>query len=299
MRYSNWLPIAVVLGAAVLLTGCDDQPKMAKIPVIDVNRSPAKDVREAAVLKGVLAAAELADPPADPPADPADPKSPQAPNSRMPRLPEVHLQVGGLKIDTHNGPRPGVTVQRIDKPSETEKTSPVAVSSERTNLGRTAGLQPALRLPKIRSAQPQLSKEVALDDALNQARLKLMHELQLLDEPIVAKPSKVTMRNEYIKGEPREILPSPEERQALVERGLRGDYRWVEIDLELTEDQVQKLRSSDRVTTGFRGAAMLFALILAIYGFLRLDEWTKGYLTTWIGLGAVAIVMVAAIVFIA
>lgn len=155
--------------------------------------------------------------------------------------------------------------------------------------------QPVIRLTAIRSSNPRPNKELALQDALNVARTELMKQLDLLEPPIHTKPSMVTMKQNYIKGEVREILPSESEKEAIRASGLNSNVRWVEIDLELTESQVQKLRSAERVTDAFRMGALLFALIAAVYGFLRLDQWTKGYLTMWLGLGAGAAVVVAAL----
>ena len=40
---------------------------------------------------------------------------------------------------------------------------------------------------------------------------------------------------------------------------------------------------------------MLVLTVLAVYGFLRLDAWTKGYLTSWLAIGAIALVVIAAL----
>ncbi len=166
------------------------------------------------------------------------------------------------------------------------------VVREKIAVGRTAGLQPAIKLTGIKSRNPHPTKEQALADALTVARTELMRQLDQLEPPIHTRPSMVTMRSNYMKGELREILPSEDEKQAIRKEGQNANVRWVEIDLELTEDHVQRLRSAERVTDGFRVAAMLFALVAALYGFLRLDQLTKGYLTIWLGLAAGAAVVV-------
>jgi hypothetical protein len=157
---------------------------------------------------------------------------------------------------------------------------------------------PTVRLLGIRSKEPHRTKELALADALTVARIELMKQLEQLDPPIHTRPSMVTMRSQYLKGEPREIPPSEEEKSVIRANNLNPNVRWVEIDLELSEDHVQKLRSAERVTDAFRIAALAFALVAALYGFLRLDQWTKGYLTLWLGLGAgVLVVVVGLMVF--
>ncbi len=126
-------------------------------------------------------------------------------------------------------------------------------------------------------------------------RMELMKHLDQLDPPIHARPWLVKMKSEYVKGEVREILPTDNEKTLIKANGVNSNVRWAEIDLELTENQVQQLRSTDRVTDAFRGDAILFAFLAAIYGFLRLDQWTKGYLTMWLGLagGGVAMLVLA------
>lgn len=161
---------------------------------------------------------------------------------------------------------------------------------------KAAPAQPTVRLAGIRSKNPHPTKEQAIADALNVARTELMKQLDLLDPPVHTRPSLVTMRNSYVKGEIREILPTEEEKSIIRANNLNSNVRWVEIDFELSEDQVQKLRSAERVTDAFRVAALVFALVAALYGFLRLDQWTKGYLTLWLGLGAGAAVLVVGLV---
>lgn len=163
---------------------------------------------------------------------------------------------------------------------------------EKSIAARGAGLQPAIKLTAIKSRNPHPTKEQALADALTVARTELMRQLDQLEPPIHTRPSMVTMRSNYLKGEPREVVPTEDEKQAIRKEGQNSNVRWIEIDLELTEDHVQRLRSAERVTDAFRVAAMLFALVAALYGFLRLDQWTKGYLTMWLGLAAGAAVVV-------
>lgn len=166
---------------------------------------------------------------------------------------------------------------------------------DKSIAARSAGLQPAIKLTGIKSRNPHPTKEQALADALTVARTELMRQLDQLEPPIHTRPSMVTMRSNYLKGEVREVVPTDDEKQAIRKEGQNANVRWVEIDLELTEDHVQRLRSAERVTDGFRVAAMLFALVAALYGFLRLDQWTKGYLTMWLGLAAGAAVVVVGV----
>lgn len=160
------------------------------------------------------------------------------------------------------------------------------VVREKIAAARAFGQQPAVRLPGIRSSKPHTTKEAALTDALTVGRTELMKQLEQLDSPIHARPWLVKMKSEYVKGDVREIPPSDKEKELIKANGLNPNVRWVEIDLELTEDQVQQLRSTERVTDAFRVGALVVAFLAAVYGFLRLDQWTKGYLTLWLGLAA-------------
>jgi hypothetical protein len=166
---------------------------------------------------------------------------------------------------------------------------------EKVAAARVAGSQPAIKLPAVRSSKPHPTKDQALADALAVARIELMKQLEALDPPIHARPSMATMKSEYVKGDVRE-LPLSDEKNLVKQSKLNPNVRYVEIDLELTEHQVQQLRATERVTTAFRVGGVLFALIAAAYAFLRLDQWTKGYLTTWLGVGAAAVVLVVAVV---
>ena len=205
-------------------------------------------------------------------------------------------------------PKVKVTVKKPEKPAPPSKEEPKLpeppaepvqpeavfgppVIRDKIAVGRTAALQPAIRLT-AKSRNPHPTKEQALADALTVARTELMRQLDQLDPPIQTRPSMVTMRSNYLKGEVRESFPTEDVKQAIRKEGQNANVRWVEIDIELTEDHVQRLRSAERVTDAFRVGALLFALVAALYGFLRLDQWTKGYLTMWLGLAAGAAVVV-------
>jgi hypothetical protein len=146
---------------------------------------------------------------------------------------------------------------------------------------------PAIRLTAIKSDKPQATREKALSDALEVARYKIMEELQKLDPPVHARPSLATIRHEYLKANTvREVMPGDDVKAKWKLENLDPNRQWVTIDIELTDSQVQSLRASDRVTDGIRMAAAMFVAFTALYGFLRIDQLTKGYLTMWLGIGA-------------
>jgi hypothetical protein len=115
-----------------------------------------------------------------------------------------------------------------------------------------------------------------------------------LNPPVLAKPHLSTIRSEFIRKDGiHEEQLSEADRLALQKSPAGSDRVFVRLDIEVSEDQVRQLRAGERVGTGFQYGAVVFAALLAIYGFLRLDAWTKGYLTSWLAIGAVALVAVA------
>lgn len=91
-------------------------------------------------------------------------------------------------------------------------------------------------------------------------------------------------------GDVRQERPSPEVQKLWQESGLEADRVWVVMDVQASEESVRAERTKQRFgQIGFWvGAA--FLVLLVGYGFLRLDLWTKGYLTT--ALGVIALLLV-------
>ncbi len=146
----------------------------------------------------------------------------------------------------------------------------------------------AIRISGIRSDKPQATSDKALSDAIQVAQVEIMRALQKLDPPVMAKPSLTKIRNEYIKkGSVREIQPTADLQEKWKKENVNADRSWVEFDVELSVSQIQQLRAGDRVNDGFRGAGVLLAVIVAAFGFLRIDAWSKGYLTNWLAIAAV------------
>lgn len=179
---------------------------------------------------------------------------------------------------------PTVPVSVIE-PAAVAAASPAPESSGRH--------QPAIKF-RVRSSAPQPSKEKALNDALAVARLRLAEKLITLDPPVRALPTIEQMRAEYIRPESVvEIQPKPEEKAEFAARGVDTSMVWVDVDVEVSDDQVRQLRSVGRLEKTGLFAAGAFVLVLGLFAFLRLDGWTKGYLTTVIGIGVAAAVVAA------
>ncbi|HEY3789618.1 MAG TPA: hypothetical protein VGL71_12230, partial [Urbifossiella sp.] len=123
--------------------------------------------------------------------------------------------------------------------------------------------------------------------ALEDAQKLIEKRLRELDPPIEYLPPIPVVRNEYVRRDSRLVrLPNDSEKNAIAQAGYASDRKYVEYTVEVTADQVRELRTRNRVADGFRGLGMLTAISLAGFLFLRLDEWSKGYLTSWLALAA-------------
>jgi len=137
------------------------------------------------------------------------------------------------------------------------------------------------RFARIRSETPHKTKDKAMSDALEVARQKIVDHLKQLDPPVVAAPTIDDVRHKYLKPESVvEVLPTENVKAAWVESKLEPNRMWVEIDVEVTDDHVRELRAKDRFGSIGWVAAGAFVLLTALFGFLRVDAWTRGYLTT-------------------
>lgn len=266
--------IAAALAVAAL-AGCsaDVQPvRLTTTREINVNRASPKDLREHVSVNGVLAGAEAGrqmlvvhQVPAAPdaPLPPAAVVAPVPPAPPAPPVPAVVVRTAS-----------GQTVQvvtNVPAPSPKPAVRPAAIRFT------------------VRSEKPASTEPVAVADAVATARVELMKRLQALDPPVVASPTMVGMRTEYIK-EKRAVQPSEADRELWKAAGLSPNQVYAEVDVEVSESQVQKLRASERVGGALKVTALVFAVLLAAHGFFRLDAWTKGYLTGWLALGAVVLV---------
>jgi uncharacterized membrane protein len=66
----------------------------------------------------------------------------------------------------------------------------------------------------------------------------------------------------------------------------------VELQLEMPQSMEQQFRKVGRVVSGLWALGCSVAALLVIGAFFRLDEWTKGYLTTWLVVGSAGLISV-------
>ena len=160
---------------------------------------------------------------------------------------------------------------------------------------------PVVIRERVVSAIPYPTEAEAEDRALKDAQERIEQKLRELDPPVDYRPSLAVVKNEYVRKDSRVARPPTETEKELIRAaGYAPDRVYVEYTVELTAEQVRALRTRDRVTDGLRGLGVITAVALAGFLFLRLDEWTKGYLTSWLAVGAAALGggVVAALVFV-
>jgi hypothetical protein len=148
---------------------------------------------------------------------------------------------------------------------------------------------------RVASSLPYPTEADADEDAVAQACEVVARKLSELDPPVHYRPSPAEVRAEFLRKDSRTVRgPNEQEQQIITSLGFTGKRVYVEYDVEVRADQVRELRSQDRVSAGLRVLGGLFALVIAGFLFLRADEWTKGYLTSWLALAAVTLAGAAA-----
>lgn len=111
----------------------------------------------------------------------------------------------------------------------------------------TPGNEPVVRIDHIRSPVPSASKDEGLRAALEIAREVVATQLQTIDPSLTA-PSAVVIRDRYLRPESiREIKPTPEDKTAWEKAKVGANRVWIEIDIQITANQLRELRSEDRL----------------------------------------------------
>jgi hypothetical protein len=152
-------------------------------------------------------------------------------------------------------------------------------------------------------AVPSATEAEAEEDVVALARKVVVAKLAELDPPLNHTPSPGEVRTEFLRKDSRVVRhPDAAEKEAMkLDGDLRTDnFVYVEYDVEVTADQVRELRAQERVSAGLRVVGLVLAVALAGFLFLRADEWTRGYLTRWLALAAVALAggAAAALIFV-
>lgn len=153
-----------------------------------------------------------------------------------------------------------------------------------------------IRIPEVRSEAPHSSEDRAIADAVEVGRLKLAEYLRTLDPPVADAPEAWVIRDQYVRpGSVEKILPTQAIKDEWKAAKLNPERVWVKLDIEVSEDQLRQLRAKGRLVDAGTAGGILLALTAVLFGFLRLDAWTKGYLTTGLGIGAAVLAAVVVV----
>lgn len=226
-----------------------------------------------------------------------------------------------VRIDTQGGeataqftpPAPG----KASPPTPPAPLHPIGAPAPPGPVAPLTPPPPMVAVPPARSTPPRPTTVVVVRErvtsgvstnetdaeaeALLQARDVIERKLAELDPPVRYRPSEAEVKAEFVRRGSRAVRQPDAEKKALfVKEGITGNLVYVEYDVEVSAEQVRQLRSQERSATGVRIVGMLIALALAGFLFLRADEWTRGYLTSWLALAAVALAggAAAALIFI-
>ena len=197
-------------------------------------------------------------------------------------------------------------------PAPTPPITPKSPVAQQPQAPAFKALEPLVRSEARRTSVVVISERIVTEipypteveadaRAIEEAQKLIEKRLKELDPPVEYLPPISVVRNEYIRKESRLVrLPSESEKNAIALAGYAEGRRYVEYTVEITGEQIRELRTRNRVTDGLRALGAIAAVSLAGFFFLRLDEWSKGYLTSWLALAAAALGggIVAALVFV-
>jgi hypothetical protein len=143
---------------------------------------------------------------------------------------------------------------------------------------------------RVRSEAPHATREKALADALILARLEITKRLGLLESPVWIAPSLEAVRNQYLRPESVRYEPvSQEARADLIANQLDPNQWYATVDVQVSEEQIRHLRAGQRLDSAWGVGMVSLVVVAALFGFLRLDAWTRGYLTTGLALSMAAV----------
>jgi hypothetical protein len=138
----------------------------------------------------------------------------------------------------------------------------------------------AVKLTGVKSGEPHPTKELALADALIVAQGQLADKLAKLDPPIDHAPGVGRIHTDFLRPDSVQVVRPPADvAAAWREKGLNPNLMWVTVDVEVSDDQVRQLRGDHRLTEHGPLFALPLVLAAGLWGFLRLDAWTRGHFT--------------------
>jgi hypothetical protein len=185
------------------------------------------------------------------------------------------------------GANPTVAVSVPAPPAVSVAPAPPAAAPPAARGGRSPARPAVEPLVKEWVSGYGPNEAEAEKNAFEQAPILIEQRLQELNSPVRYRPSVAEVKAEFARKDSRRARdPTPEEMAALKKGGYDPNGKYVEYEVVVTAEQVRALRSHERVFGGLRVAGGLAVAALAAFLFLRIDEWTKGYLTSWLALAA-------------
>ncbi len=227
-----------------------------------------------------------------------------------------------LGLTTNSGPKRPPAPERLDRVSASRLTEHVAdnsvvavalaaehyvsaqnpelatqhVSTPTAQVTVTRGGGEGIRLEGVRSRDAHLTEAAARADAVEQAREQIARQLLSLDPPVTHGPSAKRVADEYLHADRVRVVRPPEDlKAAWAAAKLDPNRVWVEVDADVSPEQLRDLRGADRAAGLAPYAGGAVALLLAFAAFFRLDAWSKGHLTAFVGI-VVAVVTVLGVI---
>jgi hypothetical protein len=208
---------------------------------------------------------------------------------RSPRTLQQHAAQSAVDAAAKAGKKALLAEEMANKTEFIAATLPGTDGGEQPAADAKPGV--AIRIARVKSTLPHLTPERATADALEKAQKELVVKLRAMDPPVVVVPSVEVIRRDYVRpGSVRDVLPTPQIKEDWRNDGLGEGRQWTELDVEVSDSQLRALRAQQRTADGGLVAGTALAAFAALFGFLRLDGLTKGYLTTTLAFGAAAVV---------
>jgi hypothetical protein len=172
------------------------------------------------------------------------------------------------------GPQVEVKIGKVDPPAPPE--APKAKTSR--TVSKPA--EPPVKFTIV--SEPYFNAEDARKGGLAQAR-------ELLKEKAGVSwvPSEEQIWADYVR---KDSVKEIAENDPQIVSQIGREMVKTEFVVELNAAQLREVRAESRQMSGFKLLGGMVAVLLGFTGFFKLDEWTKGYLTTLLGIGAAVFV---------
>jgi hypothetical protein len=163
---------------------------------------------------------------------------------------------------------------------------------------RAHGPAPVAQVDEVKSVQWMVegawmnNKADAVEDALLQAQTKVTAYLRNQNPPVEWTPSLPYIQSHLVKTQPWQEDTKDFDQIGRMYR-VRLDVEVTPLELSKMVNSGREFRIQQRMFLLAKVLAGLVVLLAAVSGYLRLDEYTKGYYTGWLRLAAVGLVAAA------